>query len=397
MSEQKKRILIVGASALQVPMILRAKELGFTVAVADMNPNAVGIPYADCFFCVSTIDAEGICEAARAFGAQGITTVATDMPMRAIAYAGEKLGLKSISPDTALKTTDKGEMIRAFEAHGVAHPWFYILENPGEAEGLAGQITYPCISKPTDNSGSRGVALIRSPEELEEALAYSSSCGRTGRVILEEYLSGPEVSVEAFATEGTCHILAVTDKLTTGAPHFVELGHTQPTAIEPAGEEAIRALAAAAMKAVGIENGPAHIEIMLTADGPKMIELGARMGGDFITTDLVPLSTGVDMLGATILLSCGETPDVSPKFREASAVRYFQAEAGVIRAIRGVAEAEAVPGVCRVELFRAVGDTVGGIENSADRTGCIIARGADRAQAVAACERALQLISVETE
>ena len=185
-----KRLLIIGASILQLPAIKKAKELGFYVGVADYNPNAIGIPYADEYFNVSTIDEEGVCEAARAFGADGIMTLATDMPMRSVAYACQKLGLVGISYDTAVKSTDKGEMIKAFEANGVEHPWYYILETPEQAEAVLDRITYPCITKPTDNSGSRGVMLVNNREELDEALNIAKKY--ESAVLIEQRIFGRE-------------------------------------------------------------------------------------------------------------------------------------------------------------------------------------------------------------
>ena len=227
-------------------------------------------------------------------------TLATDMPMRSIAAACEELGLCGISVDTAVKATDKGEMIKTFEKNGIEHPWYFVVDSLEKLESVCDNITYPCISKPTDNSGSRGVILINNSSELKAALEYSCSNSRGGCVIVEEYMKGPEVSVEVFVLDGVPHVLNVTDKLTTGAPHFVEMGHSQPSRLAAEDQQKIRDLACRAVKAVGIHCGPAHVEIMLTKEGPKMVELGARMGGDCITTHLVPLSTGVDMIKAPI-------------------------------------------------------------------------------------------------
>ena len=218
-----KRLLIVGASVLQLPAIVKAKEIGLYVAVADFNLKAVGIPYADKFYEVSTIDEEGIYQAAKDFKADGIMTLATDMPMRSVAYATSKLGLVGISYNTAIKATDKGEMIKAFDAGGVEHPWYFIISSLKELRDIKEHISFPCISKPVDNAGSRGVVLIKNSDELDNAFVYSSSNGRTGKVIIEEYLQGNEVSVEIMAIDGIIHVLQITDKLTTGAPHFVEL------------------------------------------------------------------------------------------------------------------------------------------------------------------------------
>ena len=127
-----KKILIIGASILQLPAIKKAKELGYYTIVADYNPKAVGISYADEYYNVSTIDIEGISDLAEKIHPDGIMTLATDMPMRAIAVATTKLGLPGISYDTAVKCTDKGEMIKAFSMAGVEHPWFIIVENKEE-------------------------------------------------------------------------------------------------------------------------------------------------------------------------------------------------------------------------------------------------------------------------
>lgn len=392
-----KKLLIIGASILQLPAIKRAKELGYYVGVIDYDPKAIGIPYADEYFNVSTIDIEGVTKTALEFRPDGIMTLATDMPMRSIAAATEALGLPGISFDTAIKSTDKAEMIRAFEANGVEHPWYYVLTSPKELEDVIEKITFPCVTKPTDNSGSRGVMLVHDREELREAVAYSSQNGRGGSVIVEEYLKGPEVSVEIVTINGQPHVLNVTDKLTTGAPHFVEMGHNQPSMLKSEDLEKIRDLASRAVKAVGIANGPAHVEIILTANGPRMVELGARMGGDCITTHLVPLSTGVDMIEATIRLSCNETPDIEKKFTKGSAIRYFKPKAGVIKAICGVEEAKVIEGVQEISFVKQIGDTVGSIGSSTDRAGFVIAQAATPMEAIAICERVCETIEIITE
>lgn len=391
-----KRLFIIGASILQLPAIKRAKELGYYVAVADFDPTAVGIAYADEYFNVSTIDQEGVYEAAKAFGADGIMTLATDMPMRSVAYACEKLGLTGISCDTAFQSTDKAEMIRVFEEKGVACPWYRVVSDPVDVFNIAHKITYPCITKPTDSSGSRGIMLANSPEELITAVAYSAENGRGGEVIVEEYMQGPEVSVEAIAWQGEVHILQITDKLTTGAPRFVEMGHTQPSRLSDDAQMAIKDLACRAVKAVGIENGPAHVEIMVTENGPKMVELGARMGGDCITTHLVPLSTGVDMIKATIDICLGQTPDLTPKWNRGAAIRYLEVPCGFIRSIENVDAAKALPGVQEIAFTAKIGDYAGGIYSSADRIGFVIADGEDAVAAEAACEKGIETIVVHT-
>ena len=392
-----KKVLIIGASILQLPAIRKAKELGYYVGVADYNPNAIGIAEADEYFNVSTIDVVGVVRVAQEFKPDGIMTLATDMPMRAVAKACEVCGLRGISFDTAIKATDKGEMIKAFEAAGVEHPWYYIIPTQLELAEVIDKVTYPCIMKPTDNAGSRGVVLCRRREDLEKEYEYSHRESRGGAVIVEEYLQGPEFSIEVMVVDGEPHVFQITDKLTTGAPHFVEMGHSQPSRQSLENQEKIRDLACRAVKAVGINVGPAHVEMILTKDGPKMVELGARMGGDCITTHLVPLSTGIDMVSCTLKLACCEEVDIEPKFSKGSAIRYFDAHNGTIKAIEGVEEARIIPGVREVSIVHQIGETIGEIGSSADRVGFVIAQAETAEEAVKVCEMAMKIIHIEVE
>lgn len=392
-----KKVLVIGASILQMPAILKAKELGYYVGTVDYNPKAVGIPYADEFFEVSTIDTEAVAQIAKDFKADGVMTLATDMPMRSVARAAEVCGIPGISMDTAVKATDKGEMIKAFEAHRIEHPWYFIASNKTIFEKIKSKAIYPCIMKPTDNAGSRGVVVAHSLEELENEYSYTVGESRKGGVIIEEYMEGPEVSVEVMVVDDEPHILQITDKITTGAPHFVEMGHTQPSRLGKENVSKISNLASRAVKAVGIQNGPAHVEIMLTKDGPKMVELGARMGGDCITTHLVPLSTGIDMVRSTIEIACGQETDIEPKFNKGSAIRYFKTPEGVIKSIYGVDEARAIPGVKEITFVKNVGDRIGSIDSSVDRIGFVIAQGESADEAETICAKALGMITIETE
>lgn len=392
-----KKLLIVGGSYLQLPAIIKAKEMGLQVAVADFNPKAVGISYADKYYNVSTIDENGIYGAAKDFCADGVITLATDMPMRAVAYACEKLGLNGISYDTAIKSTDKGEMIKAFDTHGVAHPWYFILQDVDQLDIIESKIMYPCISKPIDSSGSRGVVLIDSPKELRDSVMYSSAHGRSTGVIIEEYMIGNEVSVEIVVVNGEVHILAVTDKLTTRAPHFVEMRHSQPSNLGEKNVDQIKELAEKAVLAVGINNGPAHVEIMLTENGPKIIELGARMGGDFISTHLVFLSTGIDMIKAVISLACGEVVDLIPQFDKGSSIQYISGDVGTIKSIDGLELASRVEGIFEVKMLKNIGEQSVEIRNSLDRLGYIIAQGSSALEAINIGKRALACIKLETE
>lgn len=392
-----KKLMIVGASVLQLPGILKAKEMGLEVAVVDYNPQAVGIAYADKYYNASTMDEDAVLAAAMDYKPDGIMTLATDMPMRGVAKAASALGLHGISYDTAVKATDKFDMIKAFKGHDVPSPWYYTVDSIEALIALERRLSYPCVMKPTDNAGSHGVVLARSFEELLDSFEYSHSCSRHGNVIIEEYISGPEISVEVMVVDGEVNVLQITDKLTTGVPFFVEMGHSQPTRFPADVQKSIRQVAAAACHAVGIDNGPAHVEMKVPARGPQMIELGARMGGDNITTHLVPLSTGIDMVKATIDVALGNKPDITPTLECGSAIRYFIAPFGTIKSISGVEKAQAIPGVKQITFTKTLGDSSTPIQSSNDRIGFVIAQAATAAEAVKICKKAIAAVKIEVE
>lgn len=389
--------MIIGASVLQLPAIIKAKEMGLHVAVVDFNPQAVGIPYADKYYNASTMDEVAVLAAAEDYQPDGIMTLATDMPMRGVAKTSDKLHLHSINYETAVRATDKYDMIKAFKEHNVPSPWFFVVDTLEELRAHETDVTFPCIIKPTDNAGSHGVAKVYSFQELLDNYEYAHSCSRHGKVIVEEYLDGPEVSVEVMVVDGVVNILQITDKITTEAPHFVEIGHTQPSRLPVATQEAIRNVAVAACKAIGIDKGPAHVEMKVTKRGPIMIELGARMGGDNITTHLVPLSTGIDMVSSTIKVALGEDPVIEPTLHCGSAIRYFEVPYGTIRSIENVEEAKKIPDVKQITFTKEVGEDSTPIHCSNDRIGFVIAQGTTAEDAIAACEKAMKTIQIEID
>lgn len=391
-----RKILIIGASKLQLPAILKAKEMGFFVGVVDYNPQAIGIKYADDYFNASTIDTNEILKIAKLFRPKGIMTLATDMPVRSIATVTQELNLPGISLESAVKSTDKGIMIETFKENGVEIPWFSILKNKEELESISKKISYPCIIKPVDNAGSRGVILVNEVIELSNAYNYSKAHSRNGIVIVEEYLTGQEVSVEVIALNGEIYILAITDKITTGPPHFVEMGHSQPSQLPELTQQKVKNLTIRAIKALGIKDGPAHVEIMVTPDGPKMIEVGARLGGDNITTHLVPLSTGIDMVKATLELAVGEIPNLTPKYNKGSAIMYIDVVPGIIQDIIGIEDAKKYPNVIEVVMTKSIGETVTSIQSSTDRVGYVVAQGNNSENAKSLCKLAISRVSVIT-
>ena len=394
-----KKIMILGASILQLPAIIKAKELGLQTIVVDMDRYAIGLKEANVFLELSTIDAIKIVEAAKKYGVDGIMTIASDMPMRSVAAVAKELNIVGVSEDTALKTTNKALMRKCLQEHGVPIPAYSKVNNFKSYLAAIQQFTSKFIVKPIDNSGSRGVFMVKDISDIESinyAYEYSAKHSRCGEIVVEEYMEGPEVSVETLSVDGDVHIIAITDKLTTGAPWFVEMGHSQPSRLSKDIKEKLKEVTIAAVKALGIKDGPSHTEIIVTEAGPKIVELGARLGGDNITTHLVPLSTGVDIVKCCIEISMGYKPNLGRKFNMGSAIRYFKTSTGRIANIRGVEEADQLDGIKQISFVKNIGDIIGEIHCSSDRIGFVIAQGKNAEEAIAICEEALDRIIIET-
>ena len=389
-----KTIMILGASILQLPAIEKAAEMGLKVVALDMNPDAVGFNVPGVTKeVISTIDIPAAVKAAKKHQIDGVMTLATDMPMRTVAAIARECGLPGISEETAIKATDKSAMRKALLNAGVPVPVFYKVDTLDEFKTAASKMPGPFMVKPADSSGSRGILKVDHKDKAAKAYEYARSFSRNGIVVVEDCMVGPEVSVETLADEGKIHVIQITDKITTGAPHFVEMGHTQPTRLDCADE--IKKVAIAANKAIGIEYGPSHTEIIVTEEGPKIVELGARLGGDCITTHLVPLSTGVNMVEACIKIALGMKPDMQSTLNCGSAIRYFHQSPGVIKSISGIKDAGRISGIQQISIVHGVGERITEIVDSSSRMGFVIAQGKDADDASQKCEEALSKIRIE--
>lgn len=394
-----KKLMILGASILQLPAIEEAKKMGFQVVAVDMDPDAIGFKIDGIEKeVISTIDIPEVEKAAIRHKIDGIMTLASDMPIRTIAAVSQKLGIKGLDCNTAIKATNKAEMRKCLSMHNVPVPAFYKVSNEEEYFKAVSYFEKPFIVKPADNSGSRGVFMVKNlkdEDSIREAYKYSAKFSRSGDVIVEEFMSGQEVSVETLSVDGTVHIIQITDKITTGAPYFVEMGHTQPTELDEETVKKIKTVTIDAVNAIGIKNGPSHTEIIVTEEGPKIVELGARLGGDCITTHLVPLSTGVNMVRCCINIALGESVDISYEFNKGAAIRFLSQHQGIISEIKGKEEALAVKGVKQVSFTKGINDTLYEVKNSSDRVGFVIAQGDNANSAKLSCEEAVRKICIE--
>lgn len=394
-----KKIMILGASTQQLPAILKAKQMGLHTIAVDMDPNAVGFVYADTSLVISTTDVPGVLEAAKQHQIDGVITLASDMPMRAVAAVSEAMGFPCISEETAFRATNKAAMRRALEAGQAPIPAYYAVSSRDEFMRAVAQFDQECIVKPANSAGSRGVFLIRDVKDerqVQQAYEHCSMHAKDGQMMVEEYMRGSEVSVEGVCLDGEVHILNITDKLTTGAPHFVEMGHSQPSRLSAAQQGWICETTKVAVRALGINYGPFHAEVMASDHDARVVELGARLGGGCITTHLLPLSTGIDIVQVVIQMALGEAPDLVQKFNRGAAIRFLKAKPGVLTDIKGMELARAIEGVQEILCTKSIGDTILPFQSGADRFGHVIADAADPAEAVSRCEHAMDCITFVT-
>ncbi len=304
------KLAIVGASYLQMPLVLKAREMGIETHCFAWAEGADCKEFVDFFYPISVLEKEQILSECEKIGIDGICTIASDMPVPTICFVAEKMGLVANSFQSALASTDKYLMRQAFSGK-VNIPKF---QEVSKASELTTELKFPIIVKPTDRSGSRGVTKLENPQDLEKAITYAVSESFAKKAIAEEFIAGSEVSVETISWKGEHHILAITDKVTTGAPHFVELAHHEPSGLSAEIQEKIRQQTRLALDALEVKFGAGHSEFKITKEGEVFaIEVGARMGGDFIGSHLVQLSTGYDYVKGVIDIALGrfEKPEIS--------------------------------------------------------------------------------------
>jgi biotin carboxylase len=390
-----KTLLVVGAGRLQIPAFVAGKRMGLRVLGVDRDPRAPAGVFADRLAAIDTHDTPGIVAFAREARVDAIITLCTDVPVRAVAAASTALGLCSVSIEAADLATHKGRMREAFAAAGAPIPRFRRVRSLAEATAAAVELGLPAIVKPPATSGSRGVFKVDRMELLPAAFGRAFEIARQDETLIEEFIDGPEVSIETLSFREIHRVITITDKRTTGDPHWVETGHVEPSRLSLADQESLQSAALLGLRALGIDNAASHVELKMGKDGPKIIEIGARLGGDFITTELVPRSTGVDMVEAVIRIALGERPDWIPKFSKGAAVSYLTGPEGVVTRISGAEAAAAMPGVVRLEVDVKPGDEVRAIQSSLDRPGFVIAEGRDATEAESRATAAARRVSIE--
>jgi carbamoyl-phosphate synthase large subunit len=321
-----KKVLIIGAGTMQIPVIEKCKELGYESIATDADKNAPGMQIADIALEINTLDKTATLDAAKKYKIDGIITT-SDYPVRTVAYVCEQLGLKGLSEDAAKTCTNKYLLRENLSKHNIICPKYWKIKDLHEVTLIEKKLLYPLIVKPVDSSASRGVSKVSNYNQLETAVKEALVYSKSGDVIIEEFLEGPEYSVESLTQNGKTIVIAITEKTTdSSSSYFVEVRHIIPANITSREEKEVKSLVKKVIKSIGLNNCGTHTELKLTSKGPIIIEIGARLGGDYITSDLVPLSTDVNMLENIINISIGHKINTKITKRNYAGVQFVNSE-----------------------------------------------------------------------
>lgn len=383
----RPRLLVLGAGPAQLGLLEAARARGDVHVIAvDRDPGAPGFPFADERAVLSSEDEEGIDRLARARGIDGIVSPGADWPVGIAARVAERIGLPHpLDARTGAVATSKTRQREAFAEAGVPHARAIDPRDPA--------VELPAVVKAPDRQGQRGLALVRSRAELEPALAAARSESRSGAVLVEQLVEGPELTVNGFSVGGRFVPLTVTDRLTAEPPAFgVALAHVWPSAHDT--DEAADA-ARAAVEAVGIREGPSYTQVRLGVAGPVVMEVAARLGGGH-DAELCEAATGVDLNGLAIEAALGRPCATVLQAGSAgiggAAIVFLVPPVGGLLETAGVEEAEAAEGVRWVRVYRRPGHVFGELRRGADRAGAILALGASRDEALERARRAADAV-----
>jgi biotin carboxylase len=362
-----------------------ARARGLWIAVVDRDPAAPGFPLADRRCILSTEDEPAIERLVGALGIDGIISPGTDWPVGAAARIAERTGLSHpISPQTAALATNKLRQRERLTEAGVPQPHSWVVGGGDELPEISG----PVVVKAPDRQGQKGLTLVESPGELAAAIEVARSAARNGLALVEELVDGPEVTVVGFSVDGVFTALTIADRITAPPPAFgVALAHVWPSEVPDAG---VSDTAARAVEALGITDGPSYTQLRIGADGPKVIEVAARLGGGH-DAELVQAAVGVDLNGLAIDAALGAPlPVPQPVAQVGGAVtRFLVAPAGVLERVE-------LPEGLQARIYREPGWVFGHLRRGSDRAGALLATGASREEAVARAEAAAERIRFVT-
>jgi len=395
----KKTIMIIGGGLLQMPAILTAKKMGLQVIVTDYNSNALGMKDADIPIVMSTRDIEGSVRVAKAQNEltpiSGVLTVGTDASM-AVAAVANALNLPGIKFEDAEAATNKIKMRMRFKEHGVPSPNFLPVWSLADAKKAGKILKFPIVIKPSDNMGARGVMRVDNFNQLSDAFKFSKGASPSGELIMEEFMEGPELSIDAIIYNNEITFTGIADRIIEYPPFFIETGHNMPSSLSREIQESACHVMKLGIRALGLDIGAAKGDIKITRDGPMIGELAARLSGGFMSAYTYPFSSGVDLMKAAIEVALGQEPgNLEPVISQYSIERAIITKPGIVKKITGLEEALKIPGIKEIFLNVRPGDKVIQPRSNVEKAGHIIAIGKTLEDAVRSYEQCRDIIKFD--
>lgn len=389
-----KTIMIFGAGINQLELIREAKAMGILTVVIDPQKDPPGKAESDFFYQVEGKDYETTKAIAIKHNVNGIVTGQMERPMRLMARLAHDLGFIFHSPEVVERSLDKWLMKNAFIACSVPCAKGILLKSDEELDkNIVATLNFPLIIKPRDAFSSRGVYKVDLFDDLTKYLPESKSYSSNGDVLIEEFLEGKEYSVETISYCGVTTIIQYTEKIITPYPNTVEMGHIQPADLTEKEKEDIKNIVISGINALGINNSAAHSEVMLTHSGAKVIEIGARLGGDFIGSHLTKSSTGISMDRAAIQIALGIMPDICFRKHACSCIKYLKLPKGrVVKEIMPQENLNKMPNIIFTYIFIKQGDIIQPVIHSGLRPGCIIVEGMNKKNMLRSSEKYLSIL-----
>ncbi|MEO8379195.1 MAG: ATP-grasp domain-containing protein [Acidobacteriota bacterium] len=379
----KKNILLVGGS--NVPAVCRAaSRRGLNIIAVNFPESFLRVEPDPAFIHIEGVDFTQVMPTVRRLmelhaqlGFVGVVAV-SEFGLLPAAMVARQLSMPGTPLAVVQNVRDKVRMRRTLEEKGLGQVRFRGCSSLVEAQEFFDGIGGPIIVKPVMGTGSDGVSRVDEAGQLDAAWQLAGGARAFGGVICEEYIDGPEVSVEAYMSGGRFVPVAITDKRTN--ERFLETGHSQPTLLSAAVQEQIFAATHDVLRGLGVTDAVTHTEMRLSSKGPVLIETHTRMGGDFIDV-LTYETTGVDLGDVHVALALGETPDVRPReLNQGAAVRFVTGGEGTVTSVQ-LPKADAARGVHEVRGYAEAGDRTTGRSSSLDRLGHVITVCATRAEA----------------
>ena len=387
-----KKILVVGGGAYQVPLIKRVIALGYEAYCIDGNLNAVGFAYATDYRNIDVLDKEACLEYAAQIGIDAVMTYGATLTLPTVSYIGEMLGLPVLPAETAEISKNKYEIKKRLADHGCNMKGeFFPLHSVDDHQDF----TLPCVIKPSDGSGSKGVSLVHNVDALQDAIRYALDCARFGEIYVEHYIQGDEYSVEAFVAHGEIYIYAIVKTTFERLPDGeISYGHRVPAGICCETERDIADEVRKAICALNITMGSVNFDVIVSDDDrkPYIIDCGIRVGQNLIASHFVPLSRGVSVIDHTIALALGQEVDAKPRFSKCIATRLLIYRPGTIVEIRDMTEIIGRDGIVDIVLRKSVGDVQDPYREKSDTCGWVVTTGSTPDEAEQNAVRAKKLL-----